>query len=65
MYIYVCVLFSVPKCDVLYKPALSQMLLIRFCYHCSLNTKQHIAKSAMAKAISGHSAPKSSMAMAQ
>ena len=32
--------------------------------HCSLNTKQLSAKSAMVKAVSGHSAPKSGMVMA-
>jgi len=32
--------------------------------HCSLNIKQHSAKSAVAKAISGHSVSKSGMAVA-
>jgi len=52
------------KCDVLHKPTRSQMLLIRFCCHCSLNTEMHSAKSAMVKAISGHSSPKCGMATA-
>jgi len=59
-----CVLYSVRNAMTIYKPPRSQMLLIRFCYHCGLNTKQHSAKSAMAKAISGHGAPKSGMATA-
>jgi len=50
--------------DVLHKKTQSQMLLIRFCCCCSLNTKQHgVKKCYMAKAISGHSAPQSGMAM--
>ena len=46
----------------------SQMLLIRFCCRCSLNTKLHsstMQKCAMTKAITGHSAPKSGVAMAR
>ena len=42
--------------------SVSELLLIRFYCHCSLNTEQHSAKSAMAKALSGHSGPKSGMA---
>jgi len=59
MHVCVCV-----KCDVLYKPTRSQCYRLGFVTTVySLNAKQHGAESAMAKAISGHSASKSGMAM--
>ena len=53
-------------CDTVAFMTRLQMSMIRFCCHCtcSLNAKQHGAKSAVAKAIGGHSGHKSGMAMA-